>query len=592
MSATDTLKTILTLEQNVAVPAKVAAEAVEELGQEASQAERRIDELGDEMTQTGLIAKMFGDSFLQAGGNPMSSLARSAATVGTSLGSNLAPMLSQVSTLLASPAGLAGSAVTAAGAFGALGFAVGSIGSALAEVGRIATAIGPSVAQGVGMSLAMPIMGAAKKRDTDTRMFTSFLGGEAPAKQMMGFLEQYGERSGLDEESLIAFTKTLAFQKQDVNKFLPTLETLSIPGGGNAESSQRVAEIWRRMMGGQVTEALGSEGFGSLGITKEMMIGAGAQFDKRGGFIGTPEDAAEMLKTLTETNDVMKDLRKNFEESIQTVESNFYDSVNKNFRLFAEEVSKGAIPILKQFTEGLKDMAESGVPEKLGKIFKDIFGLNGELKAGFNEIAAGFLSTVVTTLEIAKNGVNFILGALGSIDPFLDKVQAGLMASNNPVAQFAGAGLAGGRAAFAGFKAYVSNTVIGDDANANWKKNYDGFLEMLNEGTEKRKNKEKALAPQPDPAKEQQAKDQKEATVHLASINRNTQILAEASIQRMILGGGEIGSFGVTPYRVAVAQGRSTGSPVERAIRGLADALAEDQAIRLMSYDNAIQGRA
>lgn len=574
MSAVDTLKTVLTLEQNVAVPAKIAAEAVEELGQEAVQAENRIDELGDEMTQAAGIAKLFGESFSQAA---------------SGLGANMAPMIAQVSTLLSGPTGLVVSAVAATAAVGALGFSLGFLGSALAEVGRLSATVGPIGMQGVGMSLAMPIMGAASKRDADTRMFASFLGGFDKSSQMMAFLEQYGERSGLDEQPLIEFAKTLSFQNQDSNRFLPVLETLSIAGGGTSESSQRVAEIWRRMMGGQVTEALGSEGFGSLGVTKEMMEGVGAKFNSQGTFMGTPAEAAEMLKTLTESNDKMKELRKNFEDSIQTVQSNFNDAVNKNFRLFAEEVAKGALPILKQFTEGLKDMAESGAPAMLGKVFKDIFGLNGEMKGSFNEIAAGFMATVTTALQMARNGVMFVQNALNGIDPMLEGLQKALASSNNPLAQAAAAGIGYGRLAFAGFK----DMLVGQgDAQADWGANYQMYLTSLNKGTEDRKNKEKTLAPLPDPTKEKQAKDQEESNKHLQAIKANTQILAEQAVQRMILGGGEVGSFGVTPYRVAVAQGRSTGSPVERAIRGLADALAEDQAIRLMSYDNAIQGRA
>jgi hypothetical protein len=48
----------------------------------------------------------------------------------------------------------------------------------------------------------------------------------------------------------------------------------------------------------------------------------------------------------------------------------------------------------------------------------------------------------------------------------------------------------------------------------------------------------------------------------------------------------------VTAFDRSVMQGRSTGSPVERAVRDLVSAITEDTSIRLSGYDNMIRGRA
>jgi hypothetical protein len=601
MSAVDTLKTVLELVNHVSAPAEAAGKSIDALSEELRQlidklekAEKKTDELGDELFQAATIGKVFKEAFQEAGGSPLEGLIKNSKSLGTQLGTQLAPAISQVSTFLAGPGGLALAAGTAVGAVSLLSAGVGFLGSALSTVGTAMAGLGPMLGQGAGMAIAMPLMNSLQEFDANVRLFSAVYGSRDKANQMVGFLEDYGLKSNFSQGPLTSASKTLALGGQDVNRFLPVLETIGLFGGGTDEAMSEVGDVIKRLLGGQIADAFGPEGLGRFGINRGMLEGAGATFNKGGQFQGGSAEAMLVLENLTKTHEAMRRIREEMQGSVASTTSNFWDAINKNVRLFATSIAEDALPMLVQFTEGLKGVADSGAMGALAETFKDVFGLNGSMAVSFNTIAATFLATIDTGLRMAKNGYEMIANALQGIDPFLAKVQAALLASDNPISKAAGAGLAGGRLAFNWTMDMMKGALEGTgDTEANFGENYQKYMGLLDAQAAKKKGEDKTAPDSPaNKLAEAGAKAAEVSAQHLQAIRANTQVMAEASIQRMILGGGELGSHGVTPYQVSSMRGRSTGSPVERAVKDLVNAVYEDGARRLQSYDNMIQGRA
>lgn len=541
----DELKTRLTLEGDFTNKAKDAKKAAEDLGAE-------VNDLSGKADQSGQSFLGFKEHVAQAmvrvvQMNPvLQSLSRSAAQMAAQMGAQLGAALSRVITLLASPAGIAVAAGVATLAIQALSFAaggaVGVFGSLLTTLGSMAPAILSTFGTVVGPALSLPFIKASAEMDRYRRQFGAIFGGGQQGQQVAKWMQEYGLKSALSQTSLAEMIKTLGLAQLDVARYLPILETFTFLGKGSPdESASDIASIIRRLMGGQTADAFGPEGLGRFGISRKMLEQFGAKFDKGGAFMGTTQEALDVLERLATESPVLKDLRAVMESSTDTRLSNAWDAVQLAITKIGDVLAMTALPVIEKITEWVRNLASNGAVTTIAQKFGSLIGDPDKLKPilawlitfaerfpSLLRLAAMFVQQMALTMRNMLDSVADALVKIGKIPlPGFREVGAAGYGLKE--------GLATGDALVTGIEGMFSGEGMMGRA---YKKN----LELLDNPGD---TSDPSL---PGGAGQIEDPDAIKNTEHLAAIEKNTRQLVEA--QRIILGGGELGRLGVTAVDV------------------------------------------
>jgi hypothetical protein len=252
---------------------------------------------------------------------------------------------------------------------------------------------------GVGLwflSQTAPALQAALALDTYETSFSGMLQSMEKGKQMNDFIRSYGMKSPFEQTPIRAAVRTLTAGGLDVNRYLPIMETFALFRGPQSENLEDMAAIFRRLLGGQIADSLGPEGMGRFGINRSMFTKMGAKFTPAGSFIGTVQQALDMLERVATELPVMKALRKYFETSYIVKYSNAMDSIHFAMERAGIGILKHFAPALDAIANTVRGMAESGMIEDLFRQLSVFFG--GD-KSG---MGARFESSLVTLYTIIE----------------------------------------------------------------------------------------------------------------------------------------------------------------------------------------------
>lgn len=324
----------------------------------------------------------------------------------------------------------------ATAAMGAMAFVVGSalsnaFGLATGFIAGMHTEVATLMQMGMAtwfIDQTRPAWEAAMAMESYRTSFQALLGDVEKGNQMMKFVQNYGMKSAFEQGPIRDVVRTLIAAGLDVNRFLPMVETLALFRGPEGYNMTDMAGIIRRLVGGQIADAMGPEGLGRFGINKAMMIQVGAEFDNEGRFKGSVQDALDMLMRLTQSNPALKHLRTAFEDAYLVRWSNAMDAVNRGLETAGMVILAKFVPGLEAGADVIKWMVESGMIEQVVGQLADFFGGedigDGVVRAimtvgAFFQVLPGILVGIGNTVQDFINntiaGINNILGAMNNI---------------------------------------------------------------------------------------------------------------------------------------------------------------------------------
>lgn len=457
----------------------------------------------------------------------MADASREIPILGSAMGSSFSRIGSIVSSL-SNPYGIAiisVAAINAASSMTALAGAIEGLKPVLLDVGPLAANL-------FAFKITQPAIQAAMAIDTVKRQFTAMLGSAREGENALRWLQKYGLTSATTQAPLAEAMRTLLRQGLSPSRYLPIMETLAMGGGKSLdESMMDMASIFRRMAGGQIAEAFGPEGLGRFGIGRNDLMQYGARFDSQNRFLGTMQDALDVLERMATLDPKIKSLKKEMETSISTQVSNMQDAWELALGALGESVASQILPPLTEAATALGEIAKSGVINDIAKSF-------GEL---FSAVGSGNMTEAVYDLVASiKVGVYMLMMLKEGISQFIADVVS--TARNIPII---GDVLS---------RPYELGKGIGS-----W---ISGWIDMekksIKEAVDKAKTENNVWDPVPEARTETVTEKLDTTNERLAGIERNTGRLIQ--IQRMIIGGSGAGSVGVTPIEMTSIRSRR-GTP-------------------------------
>lgn len=406
------------------------------------------------------------------------------------------------------------------------------VGQGLQHVYGIARgALVPLSAMAAGAAfIGYRAMQAAAQFDTFERTIGGAMGSLELGKQAMAAIADYAQKSAFDLAMLADAAKTLAAGGMSLKQYLPIAErfALVIGGAGNGEALQQVTGALLRAKGGSFGEAM--EIFRRAGVGRSEFEQAGGRFSGAGQFMGSPSEFLAALKVISEGQ--LKRIAEAVEGGDATALSNANDAMAAAFRDVGSILNRELLPGIKRFSEGLSVFSKSGA---LTKVLESFTGVMGGARSGMTAATdglVGFGAAIMTATEVAQ-GMGDMFRWIYSMMP-RGQIERRLFENT------------------AGFYAEI------------FARNRSTLQAMVDFAQERAGNRNGGL---PD-----------NGASPAGQTARNTEKLVELTqkqidLQRIALGGGDLGRLGVTPVELRAMRGGEGGDPIQKAVIGLASAI-------------------
>lgn len=423
--------------------------------------------------------------------------------------------------------------VLATVAIGAMGAAIYASATAFGALQGAIAFLGPSLTQAFFLKVTMPLVKAAAEIDAFERIFSALLQDRAKGTQLVEFARSFGLKSAFEQEPILQTIKTLVAGGQDVNRFLPVLEAIGLFAGGKSEDLRQVSDIVKRIIGGQITEAMGPIGLGRFGINKSMLESIGAIFDAKGGFVGGVKDAFEVLENLV-NSPAFSSIRELMEGSINVRLSNAMDALTLAMQDMGKAVATLVLPPLEKAADMIRFLAESGFLEKLVNTWATFLNMGSGDSALSNSVAiiADTFMELPNIISFAWNAFRvFILAMASAIDDTIN-MMLNIPFFGIPIFDFSLVEglLKGGLDAGKGIANFVTSGIksTADEIRRDFK-NFDSTSDLV--------------APEI-PALIEGSSAMVDTANNTAKIAEYTRAMLD--IQRFAFGGGDVGRLGVT----------------------------------------------
>ena len=450
---------------------------------------------------------------------------------------------------------------------GALVVAITTAAGAMASLWSYFTPTLAAGASAVFLGISTPALKAAASIDYLRRSFTAMLGSSAAGNQAVKWIQQYGLTSGLEQGPLMEATRTMYMGGINPNRYLPVFETLAYGGGPNlSENMNDLTGVLRRLLGGQVGEAMGPIGLGRFGVNRGMLEQYGAKFDNQNQFLGTVQDALDVIERMTKYDPALRNMKKVFEDSDAVKWSNLMDAINYVLAGAGRIIADMFLPAIKNLGDTLVTLAKSGVIEQLVASVATLFGMKTDANV-FSEAliqSIAVFKTLIDVTQALKDGVQNVVQAISkTLQLFFTHmtVVLGSLGIRLPKDVVQGLYLPG----------FTMGQKLGDNFSSIIETNAQALRNQLMMSQMSRDKNTQA----PDPVRglfERQ-------NSHLAKIEENTR--AQVELSRYALGGNEIGRSGVTPIELHRLRGGS-GSSAQHLARVIDDMIT-DRAVDILN---------
>lgn len=387
------------------------------------------------------------------------------------------------------------------------------------------------------LSMAQPFLDAASAIDTMKRQLSAMLGSAAAGNNAFKWVQQYGLTSGMTDAPLLETMRTILLSGRRPGKLMPVLESLALMGSGSQDANMMdMASIFRRLVGGQIADALGPEGLGRFGVNRQMLGQYGAKFNNQGQFVGTVDDALAVLERMVALDPRIKDLKASMDTSLATRLSNLANAFDIAKASIGESIANWLVPKLEMLGTVLTKMARSGMLGGVMDKMLSMFGLGGK---------EGMAKGLVTTVVASEMFVEAIGKMYDSIALFVSKVS--FMVSR------------------------LTHGMVTPMEFGPWK-SVSSFRKELDKRVEETWSKLMAMPSEsvPEPAPNGALSIQSSSNAYLKDIAENTKSM-NYNFQRIISGGSELGRSGATAVEL---HGLSKERRIAHAVMVLVDVMS------------------
>lgn len=381
---------------------------------------------------------------------------------------------------------------------------------------------------------------AAAHFDTMERTFAGALGSLEKGKQMMAYLEDYAGKSAFGLDDLTTSAKQLAAVGLDVGRFLPIMERIALVASDiDPQGLIQVAGAFARIKGGSFGEAM--EVFRKAGISSTDLRNQGIKVSKAGEIQASAEEVFTAIQKISEGR--LKTIADAISGGAENIRANVFDVAGQAFRQIGQEVNDKFLPVVVQFTDGLKAFVDSGGPKQLADAF-----------LGFEVTATGTADALV---ELGGSAIR-VRDAFATLGQGFAMIGKGL-----------GDAWAWLNTPLSGNQSQPDGLNIGEAFNTLFNENADNFVKDQKERLAKLKEKGMQSVAAPT------AGDTPPIDSPMAQTATNTAKMVDIAqkqldLSRQILGGGTVANEAASPVRIGQALGRGgQGSRVEQKVREL-----------------------
>lgn len=492
---------------------------------------------------------------------------------------------------------------------GKLNSSVGNIASAFSDLqGQLMGVVGTvlkfgAVAATALIGLATYAVNAAIEMDTLKRRLVGVTGDAAKAARLWEVVKKLAKDSMFETGPVAEAAIMLEAFGISAEKWTKLAVTMGTAFGGTADKLSDFVAILGRLKGGQISEALGPDGLGRFGISRDVLRQFGAVFDKNGAFVGSAEEAMAIIeRVITQKFGAMA---ANIESGPMAKLSSLWDSIKFAAAEAGAVILTALLPHVEQLTNLFSWMVTSGVLTDITTKLVGLFNLG----AGQSPLVTGVLwllsaiyevanavpelvnrfsvgmdtikdaIALVGTIAIAGFAISVVSAVASAIQALmaLATVLAGIIAEEATALTMTVAGIVVVVAAVAaGVMLFKKLKDELDKIGMSAKAMTNGLIDPDRISNRAKKWAEDLNAPKPmeppdmgDPLKGGGGVQQslQQIAGNTAATASNTQKALD--MQRYVLGGGDLGRLGVTPVEISGGRSRDVRIKVDTGDGGL-----------------------
>lgn len=292
-------------------------------------------------------------------------------------------------------------------AAGKLSGSLGNVSSAFSNLkSRVMGLLGPiakfgAVAAATLIGLSAYAINAAVEMDTLQRRLLGVVGDAERAARLWEMTKQLAQESMFETGPVAEATIMLEAFGISAEKWTKLAIVMGSAFGGTTEKLSDFVAILGRLKGGQVSEALGPEGLGRFGISRDVLRQFGAVFDANGSFVGSAEDAMNIIERVVNTK--FGAIAKSMESGPMAKLASMWDSVKFAAASAGRVLLTALLPVVERLTGMLTRLIDDGVFERIAQSLLAVFNIN----AGAGPLANGIRWIESVIRNLPENIVRF-----------------------------------------------------------------------------------------------------------------------------------------------------------------------------------------
>lgn len=480
-----------------------------------------------------------------------------------------------------------------------------SLGSSITRAVTSPMAMLAGVTGGAGLiGMAKYALDTSMEMDTLQRRLAGVTGSFRAAADIIKYVQQLAVPSVFDSMQLGNAAVMLEAYGLSAKKWLPIAESITTAMfGPDTGRLQEFVSLLGRAKGGGLGEVFGPEGLGRFGLGRDVFKQMGLAFTKNNEFVGSVDEAMSAIYSVIQTR--FGAIAAMMQSGPAAKMASAMDALKMAAKSAGDVMMTSLLPVMEHLTSLLDRLTRGGVIQLAITGFARLFGsLRPQGATGAIVTVIEFIldlpSRIARVLAFVNKHMTFLKVTLGAIallmavtwgssiissianvaKAFMAVVRVvQMLVTSEMAAALLQSAITGNPAAIAGVIAATALIAGGAIAAANWAR---GMLADIGQLTRDNSNPfaERArhlilqglvggvLNPKmggPDATGADQATAYgpggQQAVGYLRDIRDNTKPLQE--MQKAIMGGGDLGRYGVTPAEIASSRGQGTNIHIQ-----------------------------
>lgn len=285
---------------------------------------------------------------------------------------------------------------------GKLSSSFSGISSSFSDLqGRVMGVVGTvlkfgAVAATALIGLATYAVNAAVEMDTLKRRLVGVTGDAAKAARLWEVVKKLAQDSMFETGPVAEAAIMLEAFGVSAEKWTKLAVVMGSAFGGTADKLADFVAILGRLKGGQISEALGPDGLGRFGVSREVLRQFGAVFDKNGAFVGSAEEAMAIIERVVKEK--FGAIAASMEGGPMAKLASFWDSVKFAAAEAGAVILTALLPHVEQLTNLFSWLVSSGVITDITTKLVGLFNIG----SGQSPLVYGVLLLISSVYELAN----------------------------------------------------------------------------------------------------------------------------------------------------------------------------------------------